>query len=325
MVVKPFLSGAFLLAASWLVALPSLAVPRHPSPHGRRPTAQVQTEVGKSVGSPNEGHLEGGVRLDDSPSVKMLPGHSRRWGLPQLVGMLERSAAKVRKKFPGSVLRVGDLSQRGGGDVSGHHSHESGRDVDVGFFVMHEGGKAANLDQLVAFDDEGRAPGKLRFDEARNWALVEAWLNDSQARVSHIFVAAPLRDRLLAYARAHAVPSALRTRAAFALMQPKGGLPHDNHFHVRIACPSSQKGSCIEFATREPVKEPRGEHARRGKVARHSHPVVAKARKRVGTVGRAAPPMVAVVPAPHDFGEAKADAHEATDLEDEGGELRVTR
>jgi penicillin-insensitive murein endopeptidase len=328
MAVKPFLSGAFLIAAaSLLVAVPSLAVPRQPSPHGRRPTAQVQTEAVKSVGSPTEGHLEGGVRLADSPSVKMLQGHDRRWGLPQLVGMLERSAAKVRKKFPGSVLRVGDLSRRGGGDVSGHHSHESGRDVDVAFFAMHEGGKPVNLDQLVSFDDSGRA-GRLRFDDARNWALIEAWLNDSQARVSHIFVAAPLRDRLLAFARAQGVPSSLRTRAAFALMQPKGGLPHDNHFHVRIACPPSQRSTCVEYATRESAREAReqrADHGHKGKVARHSHPVVAKARKRVGTVGRAAPPMVSVVPAPHDFGDARADAHEVTDLEDEGGELRVTR
>jgi penicillin-insensitive murein endopeptidase len=325
MVVKPFLSGAILLAAaSWLVALPSLAVPRHSSPHGRRPTAQVQTESVKSVGSPTEGHLEGGVRLADSPSVKMLQGHDRRWGLPELVGMLERSAAKVRKKFAGSVLRVGDLSRRGGGDVSGHHSHESGRDVDVAFFAMRDG-KGVNLDQLISFDDSGHAPGRLRFDDARNWALVEAWLNDPQARVSHIFVAAPLRDRLLAHARAQGVPQALRTRAAFALMQPKGGLPHDNHFHVRIACPPSQRSTCVEFATREASREPRADHGRKGKVARHSHPVVAKARKRVGTVGKAAPPMVAVVPAPHDFGDARADAREVTDLEDEGGELRVTR
>ena len=215
-------------------------------------------------------------------------------------------------EYDGGAATGDDLSRKGGGDVAGHHSHESGRDADVGFFVLNSAGKSVYLGRLVAFDERGRAPGGLRFDDARNWALVEAWLNDAQARVSHIFVAAHLRDRLLAHARERGVPAALRNRAALALMQPKHGLPHDNHFHVRIACPSAQRGVCVEYARRE---HPQARHkvtasktpasktpASKAAPARSpSRPVIARARKRVGTSGDAAPALVAVVPAPRDI------------------------
>ncbi|HEY2365875.1 MAG TPA: penicillin-insensitive murein endopeptidase, partial [Polyangiaceae bacterium] len=53
----------------------------------------------------------------------------------------------------------------------------------------------------------------------------------------------------------------LRTRAAFAMVQPHGTLPHDDHFHVRIACPSGMNG-CIE--------NPAVHIARRGHVHGHA-------------------------------------------------------
>ncbi|MCU0658171.1 MAG: penicillin-insensitive murein endopeptidase [Polyangiaceae bacterium] len=273
------------------------------APHAT-PSRTLRTPA-LSVGSPTEGHLQGGVRLEESRSLRFVPDHHHRWGLAQLVGMLERSAAQVRKRFPGSILAVGDLSRRGGGDVAGHHSHESGRDADVGFYVTNSAGKSLYPGRFVAFDEQGRAPGGLRFDDARNWALVEAWLRDPQARVTHIFLAEHLRKRLLDHARARKVPLALRTRAAFALMQPSRGLPHDNHFHVRIACPPAQRGVCVEQAATARREPPRREPARREATAtarrNGSKPTIARARKRVGTTGDAPPALVAVVPAPRDI------------------------
>jgi penicillin-insensitive murein endopeptidase len=286
-----------LAAATVLVGGAALSAPH-------RTTARVIRERATSIGSPSEGQLKGGVRLEESPHLRFLPEHNRRWGLPHLVSMLDRGAARVRRRYPGSVLAVGDLSRKGGGDISGHHSHESGRDADVGFYVTNSAGKGLYPGRFVAFDEHGKAPGGLRFDVARNWALVASWLEDPQARVTHIFVAAPLRDLLLAHARQIKAPISLRNRAALALMQPKHGLPHDNHFHVRIACPGEQRGVCVEYAQREHKEHPRTEGktaARRALAARSKRPVLAHARKRVGTTGKDAPSLVAVVPAPRDL------------------------
>ena len=205
-----------------------------------------------SVGSPNEGKLVGGVKLDTSDgTVRVVPAYQRgdtRWGLPALIHMLERSAKKVAKKNPGAVLGIGDISRKSGGDIFLHRSHESGRDVDIAFYVLDHKGKSFLPDTFVQFQgsiQSSSMPG-ARFDVAKNWALVQAMLEDPVARVSHIFVADPLRRMLLAHARSRVSP-ALYNRAAVVMMQPSNALPHDNHFHVRISCPADMRKSCVEY------------------------------------------------------------------------------
>jgi penicillin-insensitive murein endopeptidase len=70
-------------------------------------------------------------------------------------------------------------------------------------------------------------------------------VGDPDARVTHVFVASPLRARLLAYAERAGAPSWLRIHAAELMQQPHGALPHDDHFHVRIGCPPWM-GGCVE-------------------------------------------------------------------------------
>ena len=208
-----------------------------------------------SVGSPTNGRLEGGTELVGREGLKLKRPTTARWGLPQLVSLLERGARRVRGRHPGSVLLIGDLSRRGGGDIAAHRSHESGRDADVGFYFVDPRGRPVEVTRFRAVDAQGRAVGerRLTFDLARNWMLIQAWLTDPHVRVQHIFVAAPLRQRLLGYARERGVSLPLLHRAALALKQPRDGLLHDDHFHVRIACPPRQHGVCVA----EPIAEAR--------------------------------------------------------------------
>jgi penicillin-insensitive murein endopeptidase len=161
--------------------------------------------------------------------------------------MIDHAARAVRKQFPDAVLSVGHLSRPGGGEIDRHASHESGRDADIGFYVKNQHGKTIYADHFVAFKADGAAPTwpGAQFDDAKNWALIAAIAGDARARVSHIFVASPLRTRLLQYAEKIGAPSAIRARAAELMAQPKGSLPHDDHFHVRIACPPGMD-KCIE-------------------------------------------------------------------------------
>lgn len=217
--------------------------------HAGRPG--IAANQPRSIGSPNEGFLADGLELFSSSALHVLPGHTARFGLSQLVGMLHRSADTIAARFPGSVMRVGDLSRRSGGDVLRHRSHESGRDVDVVFYLQGEDGRPRDPAQFLTVDENGRTRGGLRFDDARNWALVELWLNDREARVTAIFIASHLRDRLLAFARASRASSSLLARAQVTLRQPPDALSHDDHFHVRIGCPPNQRGTCVEYVTAE--------------------------------------------------------------------------
>jgi penicillin-insensitive murein endopeptidase len=155
----------------------------------------------------------------------------------------------VARRFPDAVLSVGDLSRREGGELERHHSHKSGRDADLGFYLRSPADKPLLPERFVTFSARGQPtdlPGAV-FDDARNWALVEALIDDREARVSHIFVARHIRARLLRYAELHGVASELRQRAAEVMIQPSQAA-HDDHFHVRIGCPPDQGRKCVEFA-----------------------------------------------------------------------------
>lgn len=236
---------------------PAGADARASGARGRGPAARVEEHrplSALSVGSPNEGRLVGGVALEPGRYIRIVPAYAStgaRWGLPALVELLDRAARRVAARYPGAVTSVGDLSRRGGGDLDRHHSHESGRDADVAFFVRGETGKPLAPQKFVSFGAAGTAPAwpGAHFDDARNWAFVAALLDDPSSRVTHIFVSAPLRARLLRYAESIGAPRDLRDRAALVLMQPHGAPPHDDHFHVRIGCPAGQSGECIELAT----------------------------------------------------------------------------
>ncbi len=174
-------------------------------------------------------------------------GGDVRWGLEALTGMIDRAARQVRRQHADAVLSVGHLSRRGGGEIDRHASHESGRDADIGFYIKDNAGKPVLPNGLIPFVADGTSPQMpgAHFDDARNWLLVTAFVSDPVARVTHIFVAAPLRARLLAYAEKIGAPQNLRVRAAELMAQPRGSLPHDDHFHVRIGCPQGMS-SCVE-------------------------------------------------------------------------------
>ncbi len=203
----------------------------------------------RSIGSPNRGKLEGAVLLHGGKHLKQRTG-ARSWGTPQLVGLLKRASAKVARKHRGAMMLVGDLSAREGGHLDRHNSHQSGRDADVAFYASNSKGKPLTLKRFVAFDGDAKAKDhpSARFDDAMNWALVEALLKDDKVSVRFLFVSNPLRARLLAYAAKKNVSKDLITRAASVMMSPPDADLHDDHVHVRIACPETMKDTCVEDA-----------------------------------------------------------------------------
>jgi penicillin-insensitive murein endopeptidase len=219
------------------------------------------------MGYVNGGALANGVRLLEDSTIRYLPGRTHHHGTEELVGLLRRASQAVARQFAGSKLTVGDMSDHDGGPLGHHASHQSGRDVDLAFYVRDERGRPRQLDDYLSFNGRGVpiAGGPLRFDVARNWALVAALLSDPAVRVEHIFVSTPLRALLLEHARSIDAPSALVARAQLVMHQPVRALPHSNHFHVRIACPSGH-AQCVDGV------RPRPAPRRRARVASNRAP-----------------------------------------------------
>jgi len=202
-----------------------------------------------TIGHPNAGWQVRAKRLKKRPYLRIKAGSEERsYGHPALVLMLRRSAREVARAARGSVMLVGDLSAKSGGPLSGHRSHQSGRDADVGFYMLDAKGKPVTPEQFVVFGSDGKAKdGSGRtFDDRRNWLLVQSWVRDKRAGLSHIFVERHLRQHLLAYGQSQPAFKKYVPEVAALLKQPEDAMPHDDHFHVRVSCPARQKEICRE-------------------------------------------------------------------------------
>ncbi len=245
-----------------------------------------------------------------------------RW--PSL-GLPIDSGRSAGGRFPGSVLDLGDLSQKGGGDLLRHHSHESGRDADLGFYAVDAKNKQIHARTLIKFDGNMQSPTTpgAHYDLARNWAFIQELITDPAARVSHIFIADWIKREVLAYARPR-VSHAIYERAAMVMMQPHNSLPHDDHIHVRISCPHDAHSTCVELASNTP-------HGKPLRVAHKSHPGSGRVLKTPGThphapAHHASPPASAAAPQDPvvvEIDEAASDAASRDDV-DEAGAARIT-
>lgn len=205
-----------------------------------------------SFGRGNAGMLTRGVRLPPRGDGYWVPprwvDRGALYGTDEAVALVVRVARRLRREQPnGPPLGVADLSPRGGGPSRFHRSHQSGRDIDLLFYLVDATGRPVRNGEMRPVDADGHTRDGLRFDTARNWALVRALIDDPAADVQYIFVAEPLRLLLLDHARAAGEPPDRVARAAALLRQPSDAAPHDDHFHVRIYCaPSDRPLGCSD-------------------------------------------------------------------------------
>jgi penicillin-insensitive murein endopeptidase len=212
-----------------------------------------------SIGTCTEGRLEGGIALPlTAPGLLFHPDKDpgSRFGTVELVAGLVRAAGAVERARPGAPLTVSDLAREGGGEISRHASHRSGRDVDVLFYLLREDGQPLVPAKAIPLDPEGRGTDygdladpaddvPVTLDAARTWSFLAALLADESAAVQRIFVVEHLRRRLLDEARRVEAPAELVQRFAEITCQP--GFPHDDHMHVRVFCSAEDiAAGCID-------------------------------------------------------------------------------
>jgi penicillin-insensitive murein endopeptidase len=184
-----------------------------------------------SVGLPNRGALVNPIQLPDSPFwQKMDPDHA--WGTRETIEFVQHAITRVNDDFPATrALYVGDFSGRGGGRLRPHKSHQSGRDVDLGYYysndaVWYTRANAANLDR------------------ARTWALLSTLITET--RVEYVFMDKGIQPLLHEYALAQGVDPEWLSRVfdgspgkRDAIVRHRWG--HATHFHVRFENPTAEQ------------------------------------------------------------------------------------
>jgi penicillin-insensitive murein endopeptidase len=205
-----------------------------------------------SVGTVTNGYLVGGSVLAlPGRTYDILPRQSARglmYGTEELVGLLTRVADVLHARH-GTLLWLGNIGRRGGGDIQYSVSHNSGRDADIAFCYMDAVGDPVVPPDLVALDDGGVSPGhdgRYRFDAARTWTVVEALLTDEEAQVQYLFIANSLKRLLLQHARRSGARRSLLARADLVMGQPGLAAPHNDHLHLRLYCSRDDvEGGCV--------------------------------------------------------------------------------
>lgn len=211
-----------------------------------------------SHGASRYGALNNPTRLPVSGSGFWIPpiwsDRGLNYGIDELVGMLVHVGRTLEIKDPALVVSVGDLSRARGGRSPWHRSHQTGRDVDLLFFVRDHEDNLVRNQTMYKHNANGieiapTIPEKAyRFDVAANWYLVAALLDNPVAEVQYIFIQDDLRQLLLEFAGMSGVEPSLIARASHTMMQPGDSAPHNDHMHVRIYCPKSDLSyGCVDF------------------------------------------------------------------------------
>lgn len=191
------------------------------------------TAVAESVGVPWNGRLRGGARLPQGEGY-----HVRRpenaFGATHVVEHVLGAITSVRALYPDlHPLAIGDLSAPRGGPLAEHHSHQSGLDIDVGFFFHAQ--PAGYPAAFAAADDN--------LDLAATWALVSAFARtaDQPGGVEFIFLDQAVQARLYRWALDRGTPEA-QLAEIFQYPRGKDALAgvvrhwpnHADHIHVRF-------------------------------------------------------------------------------------------
>jgi LysM repeat protein len=199
-------------------------------------TRTVRLLSGQSRGRPSHGWLHQATQLPSS-SHYFRRRLERTWAAAHVIDHTLNAIHEAHATIPKlHRLAIGDLSDNDGGPISGHASHQSGRDIDIGLFYRKV--PAGYPQEFVVANEDN-------FDATATWALLEPLVRTAakQGGIEKVFLDYELQRSLYAAARADGWSKA---KLVDVFQYPDGpyakhGLvrhqvKHSDHMHVRFAC-----------------------------------------------------------------------------------------
>jgi LysM repeat protein/murein endopeptidase len=184
-----------------------------------------------SVGAPNAGALVNGVPMPKGERWVLI-SPAGAWGTQETIDYLVRCIDKVNEQLPGAPKAyIGHISDKDGGHLLPHKSHQSGRDVDIGYYLTppHVGFIRTTADNI---------------DLARTWAFVRALITETD--VEMLLIDTSVQRLLSDYAAKQGEDEAwlddifqVRAKGSRPLIRHARG--HDNHLHIRFFNPVAQE------------------------------------------------------------------------------------
>lgn len=197
----------------------------------------------QSVGRPTVGSLAYGNWLGDGHGYRLrFPKNA--YGVDGVLKTLKTCARRIKDNYAGTPdILIGDISRPGGGPFSPHESHQSGRDVDVGYYLV------SNAQNETLFRVK---PGDI--DYAKTWAHLRCYLTSD--KVVRVYIDRKIQVAMIEWMRKKKAVDEGQIQRLFAVEGGDEALvqhakEHDTHMHVRFACDAAQP-DCVEEAGDEP-------------------------------------------------------------------------
>lgn len=206
--------------------------------------AQILPDTGSAVpfGFYAKGCMSGAVALPaDGPTWQaMRLSRNRRWGNPAMVALIEQFSRDAVKIGWGTGILVGDISQpRGGPMINGHASHQIGLDADIWFTPKPTKPLSVAARETLPFTSMLDKSKFLTVDPKR-WTTRHQMLVMTAAsypQIERVFVNPAIKKKLC--------ETWTGDRNLLGKVRPVYG--HDEHFHIRMACPPGADG-CVKQA-----------------------------------------------------------------------------
>lgn len=197
----------------------------------------------ETVGRPNAGKLVNGEQLPKGPGYyRRRP--KRAWGTNETISTLLKVIAAVRAKHPKvHDIAIGDISDKDGGLLPPHKSHQSGRDVDIGYYFKKQPKVGPKR-----FMHATRNTKLLDFEAT--WTLIKEFTGTSpkNQRAAYIFMNYKLQKILYEWAKDQGVSKKVLShvfqyprgkRAMRGVIRHEPG--HTGHMHIRFKCPKGDE------------------------------------------------------------------------------------
>lgn len=185
-----------------------------------------------SVGYPWKGRLRGGVNIDIDGDGRgcgwvVAPGRKTTWGTPETVASVSDCLCRYKSRFPNAPdVSLGDISRKTGRRLSRHLSHQSGRDIDLGY-VTNPPQTGGHFNRRARYRN---------LDAPRQWWILQCLLD--KGNVKYMF----MNWAAISVLKKHVQSDP--ALADYLKFFPGGSEPviahdraHYSHIHVRFTCP----------------------------------------------------------------------------------------
>ncbi|MBI3543866.1 MAG: penicillin-insensitive murein endopeptidase [Deltaproteobacteria bacterium] len=212
-----------------------------------------------SIGFYSSGCLDSDARIEGTEAglLKLMNERDRRYGNPMMIELLTGLGAAYHHEWqqngaparPYERIQLGDIAQKGGGQVSKHASHQTGLDADVVYLRKDFRETKQNRGFEAGFDETFVHGKKVsaNLDEVRQW-WVWRFLYRS-GKMNRIFVDGNIKAYFCKQAARLEPDDKAEREEVLRMLRPYP--EHADHFHMRLACPAAD-AKCVGQAPLPP-------------------------------------------------------------------------